>query len=77
MATHKEIQPKYIWHKDKEQVLKDFILTHAQKQSPQRLLRNKLLAIQYQIEDYIESNEVKKKLLVLDFVKIILHYEIK
>ena len=72
MKSKKEIQPTDIWNTKKTDDLKGFILSHSKKQSQERLLKNELLAIQYQIEDYIESNNHEKKMRVLDFVKMYL-----
>ena len=72
MKDKKEIQPTDIWNKKKMVDLQEFILSHAKNQSPERVLKNELLAIQYQIEDYIESNNNETKRSVLDFVKMYL-----
>jgi len=69
---NKEIGISAIWAKEKRDALKDFISTHAQKQSRERKLKNELLAIQYQIEDYITADAVKEKMHILDFVKLYL-----
>jgi plasmid maintenance system antidote protein VapI len=61
-----------IWNEDKRNSLKDFITVHSQKQSKERKLRNELLAIQYRIEDYINSENVSDRIRVLDFVKLYL-----
>ncbi|MDR2236085.1 MAG: helix-turn-helix domain-containing protein [Chryseobacterium sp.] len=54
--------------------IKDFIKAESLKQDKERILRNKLLSIQYQIEDYIESDtfELEKSLKALDFIKMYL-----
>ncbi len=72
MKKNKEISVSDIWNKGKADGLGDFILAHSKKQSPERLLKNKLLSIQYQIEDYIEGHNSDKKLMILDFVKMYL-----
>ncbi len=72
MHNIKEIQATDIWNKEKAGNLKDFILSHSVKQSKEQLLRNELLSIQYQIEDYIENDSHGKILRVLDFVKMYL-----
>lgn len=69
---NKEIEVTTIWNDEKRDSLKDFIQVHSQKQSKERKLRNELLAIQYQIEDYIEAESTPEKLKVLDFVKMYL-----
>lgn len=68
----KEIQLTEIWNNEKINSLKEFITIHSQKQSKEQKLRNELLAIQYRIEDYIESESVTDRLRVLDFVKLYL-----
>ncbi len=72
MKNKKEIQPTDIWDIKKADNLKEFILSHSKKQSQERLFKNELLSIQYQIEDYIESTNPQKKMSVLDFVKMYL-----
>ena len=73
MTKTKEIQPEEIWNDEKKVGLKDFVLSHSKKQSKDRKLRNELLAIQYQIEDYIENENYNDKLRILDFVKMYLN----
>ncbi|MFT4019068.1 MAG: hypothetical protein QM668_19045 [Agriterribacter sp.] len=72
MAQKKEIQASEIWNEDKMSSLKSFIRSHSQKQSKERKLKNELLAIQYQIEDYIDSEHIAEKKKILDFVKMYL-----
>jgi len=69
---NKEIQLAEIWDDDKSASLKEFITTQSQKQSEEQKLRNELLAIQYRIEDYIESENITDRLRILDFVKLYL-----
>lgn len=62
-----------IWNAKKKEDLKKFISTQSQKQSKERLLHNRLLSIQYKLEDYINENAVdKQELRILDFVKMYL-----
>ena len=68
----KEIEPKEIWNESKRNQLKDFISEQSRKQSKKRLLRNELLSIQYQIEDYANTSESQPELKILDFVKMYL-----
>lgn len=72
MMKSKEIQITDIWDKEKSTSLSEFITVHSQQQTQERKLRNELLSIQYQIEDYIESDGVLDKLRILDFVKMYL-----
>lgn len=69
---NKEIHVADIWNEGKRKSLSEFILSHSQKQTQERRIRNELLSIKYQIEDYIESENVSAKLKVLDFVKLYL-----
>lgn len=69
---NKEIELTKIWNDEKRNSLSEFILTHSQKQTQERKLRNELLAIQYRIEDYIETESTSERLRVLDFVKLYL-----
>lgn len=68
----KEIEITEIWNEEKSNSLTDFIISHSQKQSTERKLKNELLAIQYKIEDYLEAETTSEKLRVLDFVKLYL-----
>ncbi|WP_220466235.1 hypothetical protein [Dyadobacter psychrotolerans] len=61
-----------IWIDDKRTSLKEFITGHSENQSHEQKLRTELLAIQYRIEDYIESKSISDRLRVLDFVKLYL-----
>ncbi len=72
MMKSKEIQITDIWNKEKSNALREFITAHSQQQTQERKLRNELLSIQYQIEDYIESDKVSDKLRILDFVRMYL-----
>ena len=55
MAKKKEIKTEQIWNEKKMQGLNELVLFHSEKQSKSRKLKNDLLAIQYQLEDYIEN----------------------
>jgi plasmid maintenance system antidote protein VapI len=72
MKNSKEIQPKDLWNKGNKEDLKNFILSHSKNQSRERMLRNDLLAIKYQIEDYIESDNNGVRMNIFDFIKIYL-----
>jgi antitoxin HigA-1 len=67
-----EIEPKDIWNESKQGQLSDFISEQSKKQSKERLLRNKLLSIQYQLEDYANNADPQPELRILDFVKMYL-----
>ncbi len=68
----KEIQVIGIWNEDKRKSLSEFILSHSQEQTKERKIKNELLSIKYQIEDYINSENPSIKLKVLDFVRLYL-----
>ena len=61
-----------IWNDDKMTSLKEFITGYSEQQSNEQKLGTELLAIQYRIEDYIESESTSDRLRVLDFVKLYL-----
>jgi addiction module HigA family antidote len=70
---NQELLVNDIWNAKKKEDLKKFISTQSQKQSKERLLHNRLLSIQYKLEDYINENAVdKQELRILDFVKMYL-----
>lgn len=68
----KEIKPDAIWNDEKKSGLKEFITSHSAKQSKERILKNKLLSIQYKLEDYIQNDTDDQVLRILDFVKMYL-----
>ncbi|WP_428656513.1 helix-turn-helix transcriptional regulator [Runella sp.] len=72
MKNTKEIQPKDIWNDKKAVGLKEFILLHSQQQSEEQKLKNELLSIRFQLEDYIENDNYTDKLKIVDFVKMYL-----
>jgi antitoxin HigA-1 len=70
---NKEIKFEDIWNDKKKEGLKEFIASHSAKQSKEQLLTNRLLSIQYKLEDYIQNeNDDEELLKVLDFVKLYL-----
>lgn len=70
---NREIQFEDIWNDKKKEGLKDFIASHSAKQSKEQLLTNRLLSIQYKLEDYIQNeNDDEEVLKILDFVKMYL-----
>src|ERR1035437_4334867 len=72
MKNKKEIQIADIWNNEKTDKLKNYIRTKSNEQSEERKVRNEMLAIQYQIEDYIQSENPANKLRLIDFVKMYL-----
>ena len=69
-----EILPKDIWNEEKLINVNEFIKNHSDNQSNERKIKNKLLSIQYKLEDYIEKDDIKENevLDILDFVKMYL-----
>lgn len=68
----KEAKEPQIWNADKMGKLKEFILKESKKQSPERKLRNELLSIKFQIEDYIQKESIEREMRIADFVKLYL-----
>jgi plasmid maintenance system antidote protein VapI len=68
-----EVEVEDIWNGQKKAGLKEFILSESAKQSEERRLRNELLAIQYRMQDYIETENPANMLRLVDFVKMYLH----
>lgn len=60
--------------KDKLSKIKAYITEESKKQSDERVLKNNMLSVQYQIEDYLESEniDVDKTLEIEHFVKLYL-----
>ncbi len=50
-----EILPKDIWNDKKLNNINEFIKNHSDNQSKEIKIKNKLLSIQYKLEDYIEN----------------------
>ncbi len=71
---NKEIQFAEIWNDKKKEGIKEFIASHSANLSKERVLTNRLLSIQYKLEDYIqnESESDDEVLKILDFVKMYL-----
>lgn len=70
---NKEIQFEEIWNDKKKEGVKEFITSHSAKQSKERMLTNRLLSIQYKLEDYIQNDSDDEEMLkILDFVKMYL-----
>ncbi|WP_159638775.1 helix-turn-helix transcriptional regulator [Sphingobacterium composti Ten et al. 2007 non Yoo et al. 2007] len=72
MKNTKEIKYEAIFNKSKQNLIKDFIKSQSNLQSRERILRNKLLSIQYKIEDYITDNNIEENFKLLDFIKMYL-----
>jgi addiction module HigA family antidote len=72
MGTRKEIKVKDIWNAQKQDELKKFILSSSEKQSRERKIKNELLSIRFQMEDYIENESSDQPKMIRDFVKLYL-----
>lgn len=68
-----QLDESQVWNDDKMNQLKEYILSESKKQSPERKLRNDLLSIKYQMQDYIEKETIDKEMRILDFVKLYLN----
>lgn len=58
MKTSSEIRVGDIWNEEKKAGLQEFILAQSKRQTKERLLKNKLLSIQYQIEDWRQRQSI-------------------
>ena len=56
---NKEIQIADIWNEEKGKSLTTFIQSLSEQQSEERKSRNELLSVQYQIEDYIDTDNIQ------------------
>jgi plasmid maintenance system antidote protein VapI len=61
-----------IWSQEDIDAVKSYITVESAKQSPERKLRNELLGIKYQMQDYIKNDEIDKEMSIIDFVKLYL-----
>lgn len=73
MKSSKEIKEAQIWNPEKQDLLSEYILHESKKQSPEQQLKNEILSIQYQIEDYLAADEIEQQIRILDFVKLYLN----
>jgi addiction module HigA family antidote len=71
-SAPKELKPGEIWSEEKMSKLKDYILAKSKKQSPEQKLKNELLAVKFQMQDYLEKEKVDREMRILDFVKLYL-----
>lgn len=70
---NREIQFTDIWNDEKRNDIKKIVLEHSSAQTKEMILTNRLLAIQYKLEDYIQNeNDDLAVLKILDFVKLYL-----
>ena len=69
---NRKIQFTDIWNDEKRNDIKKIVLEHS-SQTKEMILTNRLLAIQYKLEDYIQNeNDDLAVLKILDFVKLYL-----
>ena len=55
---NREIQFTDIWNDEKRNDIKKIVLEHSSAQTKEMILTNRLLAIQYKLEDYIQILQV-------------------
>ena len=67
-----ELAESQVWNEDKMNQVSQYILSESKKQSKERKLRNELLSLKYQMQDYIENENIEKEMRILDFVKLYL-----
>jgi len=72
MRTRKEIKVKDIWNEQKQNDLKNFILSSSEKQSRERKIKNELLSIRFQMEEYIGNDNSDQPIMMQDYVKMYL-----
>jgi len=72
MKNEREIKAGQIWNEPKMGDLKRFIEVHDSKRTKEQRLKVELLAIQYKLEDYLNSDGNSEELRVIDFVKMYL-----
>jgi len=70
--NNREINTTEIWNEEKRKSLREFIEAQSVQQDSDRQLKNELLSIKYQIEDYIESDDTIEPRRIIDFVKMYL-----
>lgn len=68
----KEVKTTQIWNSKNVSMVKAHILEASKKQSPEQKLRNQVLAIQYQMQNYLEQDDMVNEMQLLDFVKLYL-----
>ena len=52
------------WSDDKLAKIKAFVKNHSDKRTPERKLKNEMLAIKYQMESYIDNEDVTERNLI-------------
>jgi hypothetical protein len=55
VAAIRELKADEIWTVEKMNIVRSYILAKSKKQSRLQKLRNKLLGIKFQVQDYLES----------------------
>jgi len=68
----KQFNENDIWSQEDIDAVNNYINIESAKQSPERKLRNELLAIKYQMQDYVKSDKIDREMGVIDFVKLYL-----
>lgn len=67
-----EITPEDIFNPEKLKYIQDYIAKEAAKQTPEQKLRNKMLGIQFRMEDYVIGDRDDQEMQILDVVKLFL-----
>ncbi len=52
------------WSDDKLAKIKAFVKSHSERRTPERKLKNEMLAIKYQMESYIDNEEINQRNLI-------------
>jgi antitoxin HigA-1 len=67
-----ELTVDEIWSDVKIDKLKKHISLESKKQSVERKLKNELLSIKYQMQDYVKNEKSEREMQIIDFVKLYL-----
>ncbi len=70
--SNNHISENILWNQEDIDAVKKYIQIESPKQSPERKLRNELLAIKYQMLDYVNNDIVSEEKTILYFVKLYL-----
>ncbi len=68
----KQLTENEIWSREDIDAVNKYIAIESAKQSPERKLKNELLSIKYQMQDYVKSNKIDREMGIIDFVKMYL-----
>jgi plasmid maintenance system antidote protein VapI len=62
ISAPKEVKPDDIWSDEKMNILRGYILAKSKKQSPERKLKNELLSVKFQMQDYLERDKIDREM---------------